>query len=158
TRNFPRTYLSGIICHFWETNMAMDLSRRTFMQGAALSAIPMLSGAAAFAAESTPQKETYDNQAKGLRILPGAWRPHYPWEHIAWISPSWPSQDYIWLDFPEAIFTDRGLIFLSHINPAAPAVYADWPKVEWKNDGGRISFERKLPDGIAFGGGVKKEK
>ena len=59
---------------------------------------------------------TYETHAKGIRILPGAWRPHYPWEHIAWISPPWPSQDYVWLDFPEAIFTSQGLLFLSHVN------------------------------------------
>lgn len=104
----------------------------------------------ALAANAEPEKPTYENNAKGLRILPGAWRPHYPWEHIVWISPSWPSQDYIWLDFPEAVFTDRGLIYLSHINPAAPAVYPEWPKVEWTVDGNRVSMERVLPDGIAI--------
>lgn len=111
-----------------------------------------------YAAETSAPKETYENQAKGLRILPGAWRPHYPWEHIVWISPSWPSQDYLWLDFPEAIFTDRGLIYLSHVNPAAPAVYTDWPRVEWKRKGERISYKRVLPDGVAFSGAVQKEK
>lgn len=109
-------------------------------------------------AQADPPKETYENQAKGLRILPGAWRPHYPWEHIAWISPSWPSQDYIWLDFPEAVFTDRGLIYLSHINPAAPAVYDSWPPVDWQTGEGAIEFERVLPDGVAFGGRVFVEK
>ena len=98
--------------------------------------------------------ETYETQAKGLRILPGQWRPHYPFEQIAWVSPPWPSQDYVWLDFPEAIFTDRGLIFLSHINPGIPSVYRDLPKVLWETTGGGLRFERTLPDGIRFGGGV----
>jgi hypothetical protein len=48
-------------------------------------------------------KESYETHAKGIRILPGQWRPHYTFEHTAWISPSWPSQDYIWLDYPEAV-------------------------------------------------------
>ena len=100
--------------------------------------------------------ETYETQAKGIRILPGQWRPHYPWEHIAWVSPPWPSQDYIWLDFPEAIFTNRGLVFLSHINPRVPAVYPDWPRVPWQAGENRLSFERTLPDGIAFGGSLEQ--
>jgi hypothetical protein len=73
-----------------------------------------------------------------------------------WISPSWPSQDYLWLDFPEAIFTNQGLIFLSHINPDAPAVYADWPRIEWRKVQGGIAFDRRLPDGVSFGGSATK--
>jgi hypothetical protein len=93
-------------------------------------------------------------QATGLRIYPGAWRPHYRWEHIAWVSPSWPCQDYVWLDFPEAIFTDRGLLFLSHINPRVPSVYTDLPRVEWHTVYNGLRFHRRLPNHIAFGGSV----
>jgi hypothetical protein len=135
-----------------------DITRRGFLCTAATAALAPALIQSAVAAEAVAPKETYENQAKGLRILPGAWRPHYPWEHIVWISPSWPSQDYIWLDFPEAVFTDRGLLFLSHINPAAPAVYPDWPVVKWKTKGERLSFQRRLPDGVAFSGAVHKEK
>ena len=135
--------------------MAPHLSRRAFLHSA--SALCAASGLSSAVAEDA-EKPTYDNDAKSLRILPGTWRPHYPWEHIVWVSPSWPSQDYIWLDFPEAIFTDRGLIYLSHINPAAPAVYKDWPKVEWKVEENRVSCERVLPDGVAFSAAVFKEK
>ncbi|MFN0167590.1 MAG: hypothetical protein ACKV22_14265 [Bryobacteraceae bacterium] len=110
-------------------------------------------GVASLAAQP---RETYDTQAKGLRIVPGAWRPHYPWEHIAWISPPWPSQDYLWLDFPEAIFTTRGLHFLSHINPAAPALYGGWPAVSWRPAADGIAFERELPDGVRFGGSLTR--
>jgi len=132
----------------------MCVSRRGFLRtlGAVAPAYYVQAAAAA------PEKPTYENQATGLRIVPGAWRPHYPWEHIAWVSPSWPSQDYVWLDFPEAVFTDRGLLYLSHINPAAPAVYPEWPKVEWKKESDRISFERALPDGVTFSGAVTKER
>jgi len=126
-------------------------SRRTFLRRTAGLALLTTGLAGAQAAE-----ETYATVAKDIRILPGQWRPHYEWEHIAWVSPSWPSQDYIWLDFPEAIFTDRGLIFLSHVNPTAPAVYKSWPNVPWEIADGGIAFERKLPDGVAFGGSVTK--
>lgn len=102
--------------------------------------------------------ETYETQAKGIRILPGLWRPHYPWEHIAWISPSWPSQDYLWLDFPEAIFTSQGLLFLSHINPPIPTVYSDLPGVPWRPLPDGVEFERLLPNGVAFGGSIRKGK
>src|SRR3990172_11551113 len=98
--------------------------------------------------------DTYETQAKGIRIHPGEWRPHYPWEHIAWVSPSCPCQDYIWLDFPEAIFTDQGLLFLSHINPPFPQKFENLPRVPWREIDNGIAFERKLPNGIAFGGSV----
>lgn len=101
--------------------------------------------------------ENYQTQAKGIRIHPGLWRPHYPWEHIAWVSPSWPCQDYLWLDFPEAIFTDQGLLFLSHINPPFPPVYPNPPAVEWFHIENGIAFERTLPDSISFGGSVTKK-
>ena len=58
--------------------------------------------------------DTYETHAKGIRILPGQWRPLYPFEQIAWVSPPWPSQDYIWLDFPEAIFCNLGLLYFGH--------------------------------------------
>ncbi|MBI5094404.1 MAG: hypothetical protein HZB26_18455 [Candidatus Hydrogenedentes bacterium] len=111
---------------------------------------------AAGKSELKPVAETYKTQAKGIRILPGQWRPHYPWEHIAWVSPSWPSQDYIWLDFPEAIFTSQGLLFLSHINPPFPTVFSDLPQTPWRQIDGGIAFERELPNGMAFGGAVTK--
>lgn len=123
------------------------LSRRRFL-GAAASLV-------AVAASAQP-KETYENQARGIRIHPGQWRPHYRWEHIAWISPSWPSQDYLWLDFPEAIFSSQGLLFLSHINPPFPSVNPDLPPVPWIAGEKGISFERDLPGGISFGGSVTR--
>lgn len=98
---------------------------------------------------------TYETHAKGIRILPGQWRPHYEFEQIAWISPPWPSQDCIWLDFPEAIFTRSGLLYLSHVNPAVPNVlFQHLPKVPWRTLPNGISFERSLPNGVTFGGSV----
>lgn len=124
------------------------ICRRSFLQSAAV-------GALAIAGASGAQ-ETYETDAKGIRIAPGAWRPHYAWEHIAWVSPSWPSQDYVWLDFPEAIFTNQGLLFLSHVNPPFPTVHDNLPAVPWRNIDDGIAFDRKLPSGISFGGTVRK--
>lgn len=101
-------------------------------------------------------EETYETIAKGMRILPGQWRPHHPWEQIAWVSPNWPSQDYVWLDFPEAIFSDAGLLYLSHVNPACPTVFADLPPVAWDARPEGISFQRELPNGVRFGGSVTR--
>lgn len=89
--------------------------------------------------------------------MPGQWRPHYPFEQIAWVSPPWPSQDYVWLDFPEAIFTNQGLIFLSHVNPSVPSLYTQLPKVSWQEVADGIAFDRELPNGVRFGGSVTRK-
>jgi hypothetical protein len=96
----------------------------------------------------------YEVHARGIRILPGQWRPHYPFEQIAWISPPWPSQDYIWLDFPEAIFSDSGLLYLSHVNPDFPVVFPDLPRVLWQQANNSLYFSRQLPNGVKFGGSI----
>lgn len=129
----------------------LRLTRRGFLGAAAMSA------AIAGSRKKASAEENYATHAKGIRIKPGHWRPHYPWEHIAWVSPSWPSQDYIWLDFPEAIFTSQGLIYLSHINPPIDTVYHDTlPKVAWNVVEDGMSFERILPNRVAFGGSLMK--
>ena len=99
---------------------------------------------------------TYEDHVDGIRILPGAWRPHYSWEHIAWVSPPWPSQDYIWMDFPEAIYTSQGWIYLSHVNPPIDTVYESLPAVAWVQQEDGISFERELPSKISFGGSLTR--
>ncbi len=96
----------------------------------------------------------YEKEAKGIRVLPGQWRPHYPFEQIAWISPPWPSQDYLWLDFPEAIFTLTDLLYLSHVNPDYPVLFPNLPAVPWNRSGNGLSFTRVLPNGVQFGGSV----
>jgi hypothetical protein len=100
---------------------------------------------------------TYETAIRGIRIIPGSWRPHYPFEQIAWISPPWPSHDYLWFDFPEAIFTSAGLLYLSHVNPGFPVVFPDLPKSPWREVSGGIAFDRDLPSGVAFGGSLVKE-
>ena len=99
----------------------------------------------------------HDKATEGVKILPGMWRPHFPYEQIAWVKPPWDLHEYIWLDFPEAIFSDHGLIFLSHVNPTIVSVYPELPKVEWKVIEDGVSFERTLPNGVKFGGSVTKE-
>ncbi|GMV99265.1 MAG: hypothetical protein AMXMBFR84_04040 [Candidatus Hydrogenedentota bacterium] len=138
----------------WGPNSNRDLpvvSRRAFVLSAAAGAVLAVQPWA----EEEP-KETYETISKGIRILPGQWRPHYPWEQIAWVSPPWASHDYLWLDFPEAIFSSQGLLFLSHINPPFPTVFHDLPPVPWKSIDEGIAFERVLPNGIAFGGNLVK--
>ncbi len=141
----------------WEGATA---SRRCFLGCIGMSAVTAAVAAEGPIIQGIPDGGaplTYETQAQGIRILPGQWRPHYAWEHIAWVSPSWPSQDYIWLDFPEAIFSSQGLLFLSHINPPFPAVFPDLPAVPWQPIPNGIAFERALPNAVAFGGSVVKE-
>ncbi|MFH1737911.1 MAG: hypothetical protein ABIH23_02800 [bacterium] len=136
-------------------------TRRAFLQsvGVAASVVAATGTREAHAQGAAKQNldsggDTYATHAKGIRILAGQWRPHYPWEHIAWVSPKWPSQDYIWLDFPEAIFTNQGLLYLSHVNPPIPTVFHDLPKVPWRELPNGIAFDRELPNGVRFGGSV----
>jgi len=99
-------------------------------------------------------KETFETHIRGIRILPGQWRPHYPFEQIAWVCPPWPSQDYIYLDFPEAIFSSLGLLYLSHVNPTLTTLFTDLPPVPWQSADNRLSFERRLPNDLVFGGSL----
>ncbi|MDA2927634.1 hypothetical protein MYX78_10475, partial [Acidobacteria bacterium AH-259-G07] len=96
-------------------------------------------------------------EARGIRILPGQWRPHCPFEQIAWISPPWASADYILLDYPEAIFSDQGLLYLSHVNPRYPVLFPNLPKVTWRKLPSGLVFDRYLPNGVRFGGRVVKK-
>jgi len=113
----------------------------------------------------------YDSLVYGIHIFPGAWRPVFKTEQIAWISPPWPNKgfiwadfpkatDFMWLDFPKAIFSDKRLLFLSHINPSLPSLY-NYPQViqaPWFQIPGGIKFNQYLPNGLKFGGSLTKEK
>ena len=151
------------------TNDKSRVSRRCFLRGAGLaaSAISAAGVCGLGNASASPLLPEFDEPqqsalvppqvpataAKGIEIAPGQWHPRYPWEQIAWISPPWPSEDYMWLDFPEAIFIKRDLIFLSHWDPAMPAVF---PKVPWSILPKGVAFDRQLPNGVRFGGAVVK--
>lgn len=129
-------------------------TRRAVLKSAGAAAA-LAMGLEAQGQAPVPKTESpYDTEAQGIRIVPGQWRPHYEWEQIAWVSPPWPSQDYVWLDFPEAIFTSQGLLFLSHVNPPIPTVWGALPKAPWREMEGGIGFDRILPNGVAFGGSV----
>lgn len=106
--------------------------------------------------EAEPSAVTYETHARGIRILPGQWRPHYAFEQIAWISPPWASQDYLWLDFPEALFANGALYYLSHVNPRYPARFPDLPRIEWRRLPDGLTFERTLPDRLRFGGTITR--
>ena len=87
-------------------------------------------------------------------ILSGQWRPQCPWEHIAWISPPWPSRYYLWLDFPEAVFDrkDGGTRnhYLSHINNKFPPLSPNLSPIPWQAEVDGLTVERKLPNDVAF--------
>ena len=104
--------------------------------------------------------DTYETQVEGIRILPGQWRPHYPWEHIAWISPPWPCQDYVWLDFPETFVTEQGFPYISHVNPAIPSEevkFVTLPAVSWRRTENGLTYERTLPSGLWFAGSLTRK-
>jgi hypothetical protein len=159
--------VTEVVNHAKEKAMDIDqgygLSRRAFFRqvgfaASAASAAGTLALPNAVAGTPPPKQAskvalTYDTAARGVRIFPGEWRPHYPWEHIAWVSPAWPSQEYIWLDFPEAIFCNLGLIFLSHVDPPMDIPL---PQVKWSNIPNGIAYDRQLPNGVRFGGSVVK--
>ena len=134
-------------------------SRRAFIKMAAVGAAA--AGMGAGGKDSLPELDEivrlHAKATGGICILPGQWRPHYPYEQIAWIRPTWGGDQYVWLDFPEAIFTDIGLIFLSHINPQIRSMYQELPKVEWRVQAEGISYERTLPNGVRLAGRVSKK-
>jgi len=99
----------------------------------------------------------HDSIQGQIHISPGIWRPLFGTEQIAWVSPPWSSREYIWLDFPEAIFSDNELLFLSHINPVIPYKFRYMQSVKWEETGKGIVYKQELPNGIRFGGSVAKK-
>jgi len=98
----------------------------------------------------------HDSIQEQLHISPGIWRPLFGTEQIAWVSPPWSSREYIWLDFPEAIFSGNELLFLSHINDVIPYRYRYLKSVEWEETEKGIKYMQELPNGVSFGGSVIK--
>jgi hypothetical protein len=98
----------------------------------------------------------YDRAVNGIHICRGNWRPMFGSEHVVWVSPPWKSQEYLYIDFPEAIFIDDALLYLGHINSRFPARYCyQLPNASWIETGSAVQYERKLGDEISFGGEVK---
>lgn len=90
--------------------------------------------------------------AGSIRIEPGHWRPEGVYEQIAWVHLPWPDAGFVMLDFPEAVFSDQGLLFLSHVSRIAHQKWLDLPKAEWQPIPGGIRFERRLPNNFVYGG------
>jgi hypothetical protein len=100
-------------------------------------------------------KNLFDSIRNQLHISPGWWRPLFNSEQIFWISPPWASSQYIYVDFPEAIFIGETPAYLSHVSGVLPTLFNyKLPLVEWKRDGDRIYYERNLGDYMDFGGEV----
>lgn len=92
--------------------------------------------------------------ADRIRIEPGHWRPEGPYEQIAWVHLPWADSGLVMLDFPEAVFSDQGLLFLSHVSQCFHQLWPDLPKVEWQTIDGGIRFERRLPNRFVYGGSL----
>ena len=66
----------------------------------------------------------------------------------------WDESSYVVIDMPEAIWSQHGLLYLAHTH--VPTI---WTKqnvtlepLEWRREtGGRLTIERKLPNGVVFG-------
>jgi len=89
-----------------------------------------------------------------IRIEGGSWRPEGPYEQIAWVHLPWPKAGLVMLDFPEAVFSDQGLLFLSHESQCFHQLWPNLPKAEWQPIDGGIAFERKLPNNLVYGGSL----
>jgi hypothetical protein len=66
----------------------------------------------------------------------------------------WDKSSYVVVDVPEAIFSNRGLLYLAHRH--VPTVWEQQgialPRLEWiRHDDGSLEFERVLPEGVRFG-------
>lgn len=97
--------------------------------------------------------DVYTKFITGMHIVPGMWRPHAHWEQVAWVSPPWAEDGYVWLDFPEVIMRDGEFLYAGHGPVGHPLVHHDaLPRVPWIEVENGIGFERVLPGGLAFGG------
>ncbi len=69
----------------------------------------------------------------------------------------WEEDSYLVVDFPEAIFSHQGLIFLAHTH--IPTLYGDITKkmafADWRrSDSGQLSQAWGLPNDISFGASI----
>ncbi len=93
-----------------------------------------------------------------MDIIPGMWRPMFESEQVAWISPPWESQEYVWFDFPEAIWEDGSLLYLGHIDKRFPTRFPTEKSAPWIKTENGISYEQILPNGVSFGGEISKQE
>ncbi len=102
--------------------------------------------------------EQFDAFTHKMHIIPGMWRPMFESEQVAWISPPWESQEYIWFDFPEAIWIDGSLAYLGHIDRRFPTLFPTEKSAPWRIIDKGISYEQILPNGISFGGEIVEKQ
>ena len=87
-----------------------------------------------------------------IGFLEGALDPQR--ETKASVFTPWDLASYVVVDVPEAIWSNLGLTYLAHthIDTIWTKRGVSLPPLEWKHEpGGRLSLERKLPNGISFG-------
>lgn len=73
----------------------------------------------------------------------------------------WDDRSYVVADFPEAIWSNLGLTYLAHEH--IPTLWSSrnvkLPPLEWERRAdGTLEFERRLPNGIAFGTRVQPRR
>ena len=99
----------------------------------------------------------FDSIRSQMHITPGKWRPLFNSEQIFWVSPPWASSNYIYVDFPEAIFVNEMPAYLSHVSGVLPTLFNyQLPVVDWQENDGVISYTRKLGNYMDFGGEVRR--
>ena len=102
-------------------------------------------------------RAVFDSIRNQMHLCPGKWRPLFNSEQIFWVSPPWPSSEYIYVDFPEAIFVDGMPAYLSHVSAVLPTLYNyKLPKVQWKERDGEFYYIRILGNYMDFGGEVTR--
>jgi len=101
--------------------------------------------------------EAYEEFTKGLCIRPGMWRPYAIWEQVAWVSPPWTEDGFVWMDFPEVIMQEREFLYAGHGPIGHRSVHhGPLPRAPWYEVEQGIAFDRVLPSGLAFGGSLTR--
>ncbi|MCK5907104.1 MAG: hypothetical protein KAG37_05900 [Flavobacteriales bacterium] len=100
--------------------------------------------------------EQFDVVTHKMDIIPGLWRPMFESEQVAWISPPWESSEYIWFDFPEAIWEEGKLLYLGHVDKKFPTKFPKEKSAPWTKIENGIAYEQVLPNGVSFGGKITK--
>ncbi|MGH9340802.1 MAG: polysaccharide deacetylase family protein [Acidobacteriota bacterium] len=94
-----------------------------------------------------------------IGFLEGAVHPHRGTKASVFLP--WDASSYVVVDLPEAIFSNRGLIYLAHTH--IPTVWDEqnqWiENVDWRrHPDGSLRSGRELPNGIAFGASLRPRR
>jgi len=101
-------------------------------------------------------QQQFDMVTQQMHIIPGMWRAMFESEQVAWISPPWESQEYVWFDFPEAIQVDGEFIYIGHVSKRFPTLFPKEKSAPWREIEDGISYEQLLPNGVSFGGEITR--